>query len=159
MALPNYSKMLRPLPLIALTSLALLAQGTGHLSVGAIPKVTAKRGEAVQAKIPVAIDAGFHVNSDKPTEDYLIPLKLKWTAAGALEPGQIVYPKPTHEKVADQTLAVFTGSFDLVARFKVAPNAPAGPGSAAGKLTYQACNATTCFPPKTIDIAVPYAIQ
>jgi hypothetical protein len=56
-------------------------------------------------------------------------------------------------------LSVVTGSFDLIAHFKVAPNAPAGPGVATGKLKYQACNDRACFAPKTVDIAIPYQIQ
>jgi hypothetical protein len=107
----------------------------------------------------VAIDPGFHVNSNKPTEEYLIPLSLTWGATGALEAGKVTYPKPTMETVADKPLAVFTGKFDLIASFKVSANAPAGPGVAAGKLKYQACNSTTCFPPKTVEVSLPYQIQ
>ena len=139
----------------------LVAQNSGHLSVGSIQKVTAKRNDKVQVKIPVTIDAGFHVNSDKPSEDYLIPLKVKWTDTGALEGGTFVFPKPVSMSLAGEQkpLSVFEGSFDIVANFKVAANAPAGPGSASGKLSYQACNAKMCFPPKTIDIAAPYQIN
>ena len=64
-----------------------LAQGSGHLQAGAPQTVVGKRGAAVQAKIPVSVDPGFHVNSDKPKEEFLIPLSLTWTSAGALEPG------------------------------------------------------------------------
>jgi hypothetical protein len=136
-----------------------LAQGNGHLQAAAPQKVVGKRGEAVQTRIPVSIDPGFHVNSNKPSAEYLIPLSLSWTAGGALQPGAVVYPKASTEKVADMTLSVFTGKFDLIANFKIAGDAAAGPGSAAGKLRYQACNSNTCFPPKTIEIAVPYQVQ
>ncbi|MDR3702147.1 MAG: hypothetical protein P4L56_21045 [Candidatus Sulfopaludibacter sp.] len=54
----------------------LWAQNNGHLSVGEIQKVAGKRNAAVQVKIPLSVDPGYHVNSDKPTQDYLIPLKL-----------------------------------------------------------------------------------
>ena len=139
----------------------LFAQGSGHLSLGKLHSVAAKRGEAVEARIPVTVDAGFHVNSNKPSEDYLIPLTLTWVATGALQAGEIDYPKPSMEKYAftDKPLSVLTGSFELVAHFKVAGNAPAGPGAAAGKLRYQACNSNTCFPPKTIDVNLPYAVE
>jgi len=113
----------------------------------------------VQVKIPVSIDAGFHVNSNKPSNEYLIPLSLTWASTGALQPGAVAYPKPSTEKVGDERLSVFTGKFDLLANFKIAANAPAGPGAAAGKLKYQACNSNTCFPPKTIEITVPYQVQ
>jgi DsbC/DsbD-like thiol-disulfide interchange protein len=148
--------------LAALLSLApLFAQSSGYLTVGEPRQVAGKRNAAVQVKIPVSVRPGFHVNSNSPTEEYLIPLKLTWTAAGALESGSVTYPKPSMEKYefAENPLSVFTGDFDLVANFKVAANAPAGPGAAVGKLHYQACNDRACFPPKTIDVTVPYQIQ
>jgi len=123
--------------------------------------VTGQRNATVQARIPVTVMGGFHVNSNKPSEEYLIPLKLTWTSTGALQPVQVVYPKPSQEKYefAEKPLSVLTGSFDLVASFKVAANASAGPGAAAGKLRYQACNNRACFPPKTVDVTVSYQIQ
>ena len=141
----------------------LLAQSSGHLSVGEVQKVAGKRNAAVQVKIPVSVEPGFHVNSDKPSLDYLIPLKLTWdkTTLGALEGGTIVYPKANLEKYdfEDKPLSVFTGNFELTASFKVAANAPAGPGVAAGKLKYQACSNKACYPPKTVDVTLPYQVQ
>jgi len=116
----------------------------------------------VQTKIPVSIREGYHVNSNTPSEEYLIPLKLTWTSTGALEGGAVVYPKPALEKFDfsdGKPISVFMGNFDLVASFKVAANAPAGPGIAAGKLRYQACSNKACYPPKTIDVSVPYQVQ
>jgi hypothetical protein len=134
---------------------------TGYLTVGTTPKVVGSRNASVQAKIPVSVQTGFHVNSNKPSEEYLIPLKLTWTSTGALEAGDVVYPKPSLEKYefAEKPLSVLTGSFDLTANFKVAGHASAGPGAAAGKLRYQACNNRACFPPKTVDVTVAYQIQ
>jgi hypothetical protein len=131
------------------------------LKVGEPAKVAAARGAAVEAKIPITVDPGFHVNSNHPSEDYLIPLKLTWTSLGALEGGQVSYPSPTMEKYefADKPLSVFTGAFSLTANFKIAANAPSGPGVATGKLRYQACNSNTCYPPKTADVSVPYQVQ
>ena len=147
------------LPLACISVLCALAQSSGHLQAGRPEKVSGKRGAIVQTKIPVSIDEGFHVNSNKPSEEYLIPLSLTWTSSGALEPGVVMYPKPSTETVAGQKLSVLTGKFDLVANFKIAANAQAGPGAAAGKLRYQACNSNTCFPPKTIDVTVPYQVE
>jgi hypothetical protein len=140
---------------------SLWAQSSGYLTVGAASKVVGSRNASVQAKIPVSVQTGFHVNSNKPNEEYLIPLKLTWTSTGALEPGEVVYPKPSLEKYefAEKPLSVLTGAFDLVANFKVTGHASAGPGAAAGKLRYQACNNRACFPPKTVDVTVSYQIQ
>jgi hypothetical protein len=134
---------------------------TGYLTVGTTSKVVGSRNASVQAKIPVSVQTGFHVNSNKPSEEYLIPLKLTWTSTGSLEAGEVVYPKPSQEKYefAEKPLSVLTGTFELVANFKVAGHASAGPGAAAGKLRYQACNNRACFPPKTVDVTVSYQIQ
>ena len=139
----------------------LLAQSSGYLITGDPQKVVGKRGAAVQVKIPVTVKTGYHVNSNTPSEDYLIPLKLTWTATGALEGGSISYPKPAMQKFefSEKPISVYVGNFDLTANFKVAANAPAGPGSVAGKLKYQACSDKACYPPKTIDVTVPYQIQ
>jgi hypothetical protein len=157
MALNSSCRLLAALFLTGLPYL--MAQGSGHLTVGALTTITGTRNAAVQAKIPVSIDSGFHVNRDKPLDEYLIPLSLTWSATGALEAGKVIYPKPSMEKVADKPLSVFTGNFYLFANFKVAANAHAGIGAAVGKLRYQACNSTTCFPPKTVEITAPYQIQ
>ena len=137
------------------------AQGPDRLMVGQPEKLTGKRSAAIQVKIPLTVQKGFHVNSNKPREEYLIPLKLTWTATGALQAGTIDYPAPSIEKYefAEMPLSVYSGSFDLVAHFKVATNASAGPGAATGKLRYQACNDRACFAPKTVDVTLVYQIQ
>jgi hypothetical protein len=147
---------------IALLCLPLLAQqNSGHLKLGDLPKVAGKRGAAVQAPIPMAVDPGFHVNSNKPNEEYLIPLRITWKSTGALEPGAVVFPKPAEEKYefSEKPLSVFTGKFGVIANFKVAANAPAGPGVAVGQLRYQACSDKMCFPPKNVEISLPYSVQ
>ena len=105
--------------------------------------------------------SGYHVNSNTPSEEYLIPLKLTWTSTGALEGGAITYPKGALEKYefSEKPISVYTGNFDLTATFKVAATAPAGPGAAVGKLKYQACSNRACFPPKTVDVNVSYQVQ
>lgn len=157
MASNSFSRALLPLSLLIAT--AALAQNSGYLTIGEPAKVVGKRNAAVQAKIPVQVKEGYHVNSNTPSEEYLIPLKLTWTSTGALEAGAVTYPKPSMETYIDKPISVFTGNFDLVANFKVAPNAPAGPGVATGKLSYQACNNKACFPPKKVDVTIPYQIQ
>lgn len=139
----------------------LFAQGSGYLAVGEPQKVAGKRGASVQSKIPMTVMTGYHVNSNAPNEEYLIPLKLTWTSTGALEGGTVTYPKPLQEKYefSEKPLSVYTGNFELVANFKVAANAPAGPGVAAGKLKYQACSNKACYPPKTVDVNVSYSVQ
>jgi hypothetical protein len=123
-------------------------------------KLVTKRGAAEQVKIAVSVPPGFHVNSNTPSDSYLIPLRLTWTP-GALEPDGVLFPKPQMEKYefSDKPLSVFTGNFDLVVKFKTPANAPIGPGILVGKLRYQACNDHACFPPKSVEVRLPYQVQ
>ena len=130
------------------------------LSVAPPSTVAAKRKAAVEVRLAVTLAPGYHANSNTPSEDYLIPLKLTWSP-GPLNSAEVAYPKPQMEKYSfsPQPISVFTGKFDLVTRFQVAPGAAPGPGVMTGKLRYQACNDKACFPPKTVEVRLPYQVE
>ena len=123
-------------------------------------RVAGKAGEQLTAKIAVRLRTGYHVNSNKPNEDYLIPLRLSWEG-GPLETAEVIYPKPREEKYefSEKPLSVYTGDFEILTRFKIGPSAPKGPGIISGKLRYQACTNNMCFPPKTVEVRLTYEIN
>ena len=137
-----------------------LTAQTNLLSVDPPQAVPAKRGATVQAKVKAVLQPGYHANSNVPTDEYLIPLKLTWDK-GPLESPVVAYPKAQLEKYefSEKPISVYTGSFELVTTFKVAANAPVGPTIMAGKLRYQACSNKACFPPKTVEIKLPVQVQ
>ena len=122
-------------------------------------KVTAKPGAAIDSALPMELRSGYHVNSNTPSDEYLIPLRLTWNA-GALESTGFAFPKPRMEKYAfsEKPLSVFTGDFEIVTHFKAPATAPPGPSTLTGKLRYQACNNTMCLPPKTLDVSLQVEI-
>ena len=129
------------------------------LTVSPAAQITAKRGgSGVTQVLNVNVLPGFHVNSDKPKDEFLIPLKLTWLS-GPLEAGTITYPKPEDIKVGHDMLSVFTGSFTIQTHFKVRDSASPGPAIMTGKLRYQACNNQMCFRPSSVDIRLPVQIE
>jgi thiol:disulfide interchange protein DsbD len=142
------------LPLVA------LSQNRGVLAVAPVESVTIQRGATREVKVQAQLQPGFHVNSNTPSEDYLIPLKLTW-AKEPLTAETVVYPKPQSEKYefSPTPLSVFSGNFEIVTRFKAPADARNGPAIMNGKLRYQACNNKECLPPRTIDIPVTLDIQ
>lgn len=144
----------------ALAGPPLLPGQSSFLAVDPPAKIAAKRAGTAEAKLAVHVQNGYHVNSDKPAENYLIPLRLSWEA-GPLAPAAVVFPKPEMQKFeySEKPLSVFTGDFQIVTRFKVEASAAAGPGVLAGKLRYQACSHNTCYRPATAEIRLPYDIQ
>jgi Disulphide bond corrector protein DsbC len=116
-----------------------------------------KRGSTATQSLRITLRPGFHVNSDKPKDEFLIPLKLTWT--GPLQAQKIVYPKPEEVKVGNDMLNVFTGSFAIETQFAAPSQATAGVSMMEGKLHYQACDNQSCKRPATVSVQLPVSIQ
>src|SRR5512135_1199272 len=82
--------------------------------------VPAKAGTTVEVKLPLQLREGYHVNTNKPPDPDLIPLRLTWEY-GQITDAEVVYPTPELHKVEffAGPLPVFTGKFELLTRFKI----------------------------------------
>jgi DsbC/DsbD-like thiol-disulfide interchange protein len=129
-----------------------------RVSVHSPQQISAKRGASIAQTLDVAVIPGFHVNSDKPKDEFLIPLKLTWTT-GPFETQSVSYPKPEEIKVGGQMLTVFTGDFQIQTKFQVPANAPPGNAIMVGKLHYQACNNEMCFRPASVEVHLPVTVE
>lgn len=106
-------------------------------------------------KLHVKLNPGYHVNSTRPADEYLIPLKLTW-AAEPFTVKAIAFPEPSLERYAfsEKPLSVYTGGFDIVTKFHAPAQAPKGEKVITGKLRYQACSNTACYPPRTAEVKI-----
>jgi hypothetical protein len=145
------------LPLWAQTSLNSLS---AVVHVTAPEKIVARKGEVVSADFIIAVKDGYHVNSNTPADEYLIPLKLTFPE-GPAQVVDVVYPKPQMEKFqfSEKPVSVFQGSFKTHAKLKISPQAAAGTSTLVGKLRYQACNDRMCLPPRTLELKIPLEIR
>jgi DsbC/DsbD-like thiol-disulfide interchange protein len=132
--------------------------GKQPVSVEAPQTLTAKRGSTVTQTLRLKIDPGFHVNSNKPKDEFLIPLKLTWNE-GPLTPQAIRYPQAEQVKVGTDMLDVYTGEVAITTEFKVSSTATPGLATMQGKLHYQACDNQSCKRPATLAIQIPLSIQ
>jgi hypothetical protein len=143
---------------LLLPFLASAQSADGVVNIATPQTLSVKRGQTAQQKLQISLRSGFHVNSDKPRDEFLIPIKLTWTS-GPLQTKQISYPKPEDVKVGDDTLSVFTGKFTIDTEFLAPPQAQAGIATMQGKLRYQACDSRSCKRPATVAVQVPVSIQ
>jgi hypothetical protein len=122
---------------------------------GRTETVKAKLGSTVEVRLPLELRQGFHVNSNTPADKTLIPLKVTWKD-GLLGATEVIFPKPVMEKYkfSKDLLSVFTGNFEVITKFKVAPTAPPGPTAINGVVRYQACNDNGCQFPTNLNVAV-----
>ncbi len=119
------------------------------------------RGTEFQAAIVVDIARGYHMNSHKPTDPYLIPTALVAEMPAGIELRDTIFPAGKMEKFSfspDKPLDVYTGSVTL--RLRLAAQAGAALGAATIPLTlrYQACNDSACLPPVKVPISVKFEI-
>src|SRR5271156_555216 len=103
------------------------AQGNGVLTLAQPDRLTIKRGGTGEVRLKAELQPGFHVNSNMPADEFLIPLRLTW-AKEPLDVEQVIFPKPQLEKYdfSANPVSVFSGSFEIVTRFKAPLSAKPG---------------------------------
>lgn len=115
------------------------------------------RGQEFEVAVVADIARGFHMNSHKPSDEYLIPTTLTPQLPAGLELKDTIYPNGRLEKFSfspNKPLDVYTGSVTLRLRILAAAGAALGPATIPITLRYQACNDAACLPPVKIPANV-----
>lgn len=133
-------------------------QQRAYVTYAAEPAVVvAGRRSVVEVHLMVA-DA-YHVNSHTPKSELLIPTSATLAPQDAgvrMEP--VEYPRGMSYSFATdpgEVLDVYTGAVVL----RVPVVAAAGEHVLQGTLRYQACDQKSCFPPRTLALAVPFTAK
>jgi DsbC/DsbD-like thiol-disulfide interchange protein len=115
------------------------------------------RGKEFQIAVAVDIAHGYHMNSNHPTDKYLIPTTLTPKLPTGFALLDTIYPAGRIEKFSfspDKGLDVYSGSVTLKLRLIAHNDAPIGAVTLPVTLRYQACNDTTCLPPVKVPVDV-----
>jgi hypothetical protein len=129
-----------------------------HVFVSATP---APQGSAFEIAVVVDIASGYHMNSHKPLDEFLIPTTLTPQAPAGLKPGEVIYPPGqslTFSFSPNKPLSVYSGKATLRLKIAVAADAALGPQSIPMTLRYQACNDTSCLPPVKVPVVAKVEI-
>jgi hypothetical protein len=121
--------------------------------------VAAKANAIVVVPLTLQLKNGYHMNSNKPVDEYLIPLRVTWEAA-PITFKETRYPAAKMEKYefSDKPLSVYSGDVKLESEFTV-PAATKGEIKLTGKVRYQACTDKMCLPPKTIPVTAKVIVN
>jgi thioredoxin:protein disulfide reductase len=116
------------------------------------------RGKEFQAAVVVKINPGFHMNSHKPSDTYLIPTTVTAQLPdGFTLVGEPAYPLGKNEKFPfspDKPLNVYTGSVTFRLKMTADEKAALGKASIPVTLRFQACNTSACLPPVKIPLTL-----
>ena len=95
------------------------------------------------------LSSGWHVNSHKPSEDYLIPTSVTLAETPGVKFGEPRFPEGKMEKFSfsETPLSVYAHDFTIEVPVEwTGASAPALSGS----VEYQACNDTQCLAPSSV---------
>jgi len=127
----------------------------------AAERVELPAGGSAEATVRMTIQSGYHVNANPPTFPYLKATALEISPSDGLSVAFIIYPKALDKKFAfaEQPLAVYEGDTELKATLKSDKTAKKGERSIPARLRIQACDDQVCYPPGTIDLAIPVNVK
>ncbi len=151
--------------LLLATSLAAQAPGTVQPSVimARVQPVVMSAGENRRVELDFRVSSPFHINSNKPHSNLLIPTTLKLVAPKPMEITSIEYPAgedQTFPFSPNEKLSVYSGDFVVYVTVKAPPFLKGG-GSfpVGGELYYQACDKNACYPPKKLAVNFNVAVR
>jgi hypothetical protein len=150
---------------LALTALAVAAQSpladsSGRSILHGAPieylfpeQVTLPADKPSPVALHFRVAPGFHINSHKPKEDYLIPTTFAVPQSSGVRLESATYPEGIDYTLPldpGTTLSVYADEFTIETRLV----APRGNHLVEATLHYQACDKSACFPPKTITVPI-----
>ncbi len=134
----------------AVSSAAAVVKPQTYVSLEPVP-----RGKNFEVAIVVEIARGYHMNSHKPTDRYLIPTTLTPQVPAGFDLVDTLYPDGQEQKFSfspNKPLNVYTGKVTLKLRLSAHADAPLGAAWIPITLRYQACNDTTCLQPVKVPV-------
>jgi thiol:disulfide interchange protein len=108
----------------------------------------------------VTIEHGWHVNSHKPSFEYLIPTVLDLTLPAGWPQETVQYPAAKMKTFSfePKPLAVYDGDVVMLAAVQVPKGVKKGTYPINASLRYQACNDTQCLPPVTAEARIELTV-
>lgn len=113
-------------------------------------------GSEFKLALKVNIDEEWHINSNNPYEDYLIPTQLTIQQNENFKLNKVVYPEGHDFKFSfsENPLSVWEGEIIIGALVNVSENTEPGIYSLVLNFEYQACNNMSCLAPTSISDTV-----
>ena len=141
--------------LLASAALAQLGR-VPNVTMAPVPLVTAPRAAQTLVNLNFRVGSDFHINSNTPKSEFLIPTTLSIDVPTDIVLGKISYPPGkdlTFPFLPDETLNVYSGDFTVTVAVHPLHSVLPAKYVMHGTLRYQACDNAQCFPPKTLPLS------
>lgn len=125
------------------------------VTMAPVGKAQVKAGSTANVELDFRINNEFHVNSNHPRSELLIPTALKLTAGQPISVVALKYPPGQDMSfpfAPEEKLSVYSGDFAITAVLKAPSNAAIGDYPVTGELRFQACDRSACYSPRSIPV-------
>jgi thiol:disulfide interchange protein len=116
-------------------------------------------GSRVKVVLHATIAEGFHINSNTPNDEFLIPVTVE-SADSSWPIAKVSYPAPKvlNLAVSEKPLSAFEGKTDIGLTFDIGTSTPTGKHVVPVEFGYQACDDRSCLPPRTITANLTFEV-
>ena len=120
-----------------------------------------KRGGALRGTVTMEIPSGYHVNSNRPLEKFLVATQLLIEAPNGIRVGPVSYPRPLLRSFSFSKVkvSVYEGRPVMSFNVGVPAGAPTGQTELKARLRYQSCSDSVCFPPRTQEVKLSLTVN
>ena len=117
-------------------------------------------GSSFELAVVVDVAPGWHINSNNPLDEFLVPSDLVFDEKEGITYGEVIYPEPILQKFSfsESELSTYEGKFVFGVKATLAPDFPVGDTVISSRLIYQACDDQSCLPPAEISIEIPVKV-
>lgn len=133
-----------------------------RVTLAPVAPVALRAGSSAQVELDFRVSPGFHINSNKPISDVLVPTVIKLNPPTDISIAKVTYPAGhdlTFAFAPNEKLSVYTGDFSVGALVRAARSMPPGRFRVHGDLRYQACDNKACYPPTRVPVAFDLKIS
>jgi hypothetical protein len=145
-------------PFVLLTAFA-CAQSPGKkapsVTLAPVETVSITRGKGGAVSLHFRVGSGFHINSNTPKSEFLIPTALKLDAPTDIAITKLTYPEGAEMSfpfAPDEPLNVYSGDFTVTMTVRPLHTVQPGKYAIHGQLKYQACDNAACYPPRQLPV-------
>jgi len=149
--------------LMSVLSLSVLAQTDESIvSVKVIPSAEKfTPGRTYELSLELSIRAPYHINSDQPTEDYLIPTTVDLTPKKGVRFGPVIFPPAEMKKLelSENPLSIYEGKIQIKTTVALAADFKEKELLIEGRIGYQACDERSCLAPTDVAFSRKIAVE
>jgi len=112
-----------------------------------------ERGKSNSISIEIKIEEPYHVNSQQPTEDYLIPISIHFEDQENIVFGEMEFPEPEIKMLgfSDIPLSIYEGTIVVRMSITIPASYDGENVSVKGIIGYQACDDNSCLAPTELS--------